>query len=138
SSSESPKTVRTHCSGCPALALHSEYAKSASSGVAPRARASWSDWTTDTSSAEEDRRQTNSSAGQRLRAGCVSGRKLPLYSSSTAWKLVPPKPKALTPATRGSGPPWIHGRASVLRKNGLSPKFALLLGFSTRSGGSTL
>ena len=37
-----------------------------------------------------------------------------LYSSSTAWKLAPPKPSALTPARRG----WsffIHGRSSVFR-----------------------
>ncbi|CAO0835310.1 hypothetical protein SMICM17S_02281 [Streptomyces microflavus] len=31
--------------------------------------------------------------------------------SSTAWALVPPKPKALTPAT--SGPVAVHSRASV-------------------------
>ena len=37
-----------------------------------------------------------------------------VYSSSTAWKLAPPKPSALTPARRG----WsflIHGRSSVFR-----------------------
>ena len=39
----------------------------------------------------------------------------PSNSSSTACALMPPNPKAFTPARRGSSPPWIHGRVSVLR-----------------------
>ena len=39
-------------------------------------------------------------------------------SSSTAWKLVPPKPKALTPARRIPPAGASHGRSSVLTVNG--------------------
>ena len=43
-------------------------------------------------------------------------------SSSTAWKLVPPKPKALTPARRIPPGGGSHGRSSVLTVNGDRPK----------------
>ena len=36
------------------------------------------------------------------------------YSSSTQWKLLPPKPRALIPARRGWTALAIHGRVSVL------------------------
>ena len=37
-----------------------------------------------------------------------------MYSSSTAWKLVPPKPKALSPARRTPPAGIVHGFSSVL------------------------
>ena len=37
-----------------------------------------------------------------------------MYSSSTRWKLVPPKPKALTPARRTPSARAAHGLSSVL------------------------
>ena len=57
------------------------------------------------------------------------------YSSSTAWKFVPPKPKALTPPLRSLPG---HGRGEGLRENGLDlsqPGFGvsmLSVGGSTR------
>ena len=39
----------------------------------------------------------------------------PVYSSSTAWKLLPPKPNALTLDRRGWPFALSHGRVSVLR-----------------------
>ena len=44
------------------------------------------------------------------------------YSSSTVWKLVPPKPKALTPARRTPASGRSHSRSSVLTRNGLWEK----------------
>ena len=61
-----------------------------------------------------------------------------MYSSSTAWKFVPPNPNALTPAVRGWSAPWTHGRASVLRYSGPPSRFAFGFGTSTSVGGSTL
>ncbi len=47
------------------------------------------------------------------------GRRCALYSSSTAWKFVPPKPKALTAARRGRSPSrWSHGSARVQSRKG--------------------
>ena len=47
--------------------------------------------------------------------GCGAA-SVPGTSSRMAWALMPPKPKALTPARRGCRPPpWIQGRVSVLR-----------------------
>src|SRR5271157_5174637 len=37
-----------------------------------------------------------------------------MYSSSTAWKLVPPKPNALTPRRRTLSAGTVHGFSSVL------------------------
>ena len=48
-------------------------------------------------------RHSSSSAGQRGTARSRSLEVAALYSSSTTWKLVPPKPKALTAARRGCG-----------------------------------
>jgi hypothetical protein len=49
------------------------------------------------------------------------------YSSSTAWKLVPPKPNALTAAQRT--PPWAtsQGRVVVLTRSGEDAQSAGLL-----------
>src|SRR6202140_4528544 len=41
-----------------------------------------------------------------------------MYSSSTRWKLVPPKPKALTPARRGVSAETVQGFSSVLTYSG--------------------
>ena len=65
---------------------------------------------------------------------CRPGR----YSSMTAWKLVPPNPKALTPAQRtplsGAG----HSRSSVFTRNGMSSQSTFGLGWSKcRLGVST-
>ena len=62
----------------------------------------------------------------------------PTYSSTATWKLLPPKPKLLTPARRGWSPPRIHGRASVPSRNGLLSRSRLGLGRSIlMDGGST-
>ena len=50
------------------------------------------------------------------------------YSSSTAWKLVPPNPNALTPAVRTPSVGGSHGRSSVLTTNGDASQS--MLGFS--------
>ncbi len=61
------------------------------------------------------------------------------YSSRAMWKLVPPKPKALTPARRGSGPEWVHSRSSVFTRNGVEAQSTFGLGsWKCRLGGSTL
>ena len=52
--------------------------------------------------------------GVERRAGGAPGR----VRASTTWKLVPPKPNALTPATRSAGAA-AQGRASVWKANGL-------------------
>jgi hypothetical protein len=41
------------------------------------------------------------------------------YSSTTTWKLVPPKPKAETPQRRGANDGRSHGRALVLTSKGI-------------------
>src|ERR1039457_5991823 len=41
------------------------------------------------------------------------------YSSTTTWKLVPPKPKAETPQRRGANEGRSHGRALVLTSKGI-------------------
>src|ERR1035441_2903029 len=62
-----------------------------------------------------------------------------MYSSSTAWKLVPPKPKALRPARRGVFAGTVHGRNSVLTYRGERAKSIAELGCSKfRLGGNTL
>ena len=60
-------------------------------------------------------------------------------SSSTAWKLVPPNPNALTPARRTPPGGGSHGRSSVLTANGDRLKSMFGLGRSAwMLGGSTL
>ena len=59
-------------------------------------------------------RKANSSAGHASTER--SGTSPSGCDSTTAWKLVPPKPKALTPATRRSA---VQGRASSRNTNGL-------------------
>jgi hypothetical protein len=54
-----------------------------------------------------------------------SGRSPSGCDSTTAWKLVPPNPKALTPATRCSA---VQGRASSRNTNGLVPGSQAWLG----------
>src|SRR5271167_3586896 len=61
------------------------------------------------------------------------------YSSKTAWKLVPPKPNALTAARRGVSPGTVHGFSSVLTYSGEWAKSMSGLGFSQcKLGGSNL
>ena len=61
------------------------------------------------------------------------------YSSMTTWKLVPPKPNALTPATRARPAATSQSRSSVLTANGDAVQSTLGLGRSKlRLGGSTL
>ena len=50
------------------------------------------------------------------------------YSSSTAWKFVPPNPKALTAATRGAPLGGSHSRSSVLTANGVAAQSMFGLG----------
>ena len=74
---------------------------------------------------------TRAASGARCRPGT--------YSSRATWKLVPPKPNALTPARRGSGPEWVHSRRSVFTRNGVAAQSTLGLGsLKCRLGGSTL
>ena len=74
-----------------------------------------------------------SSAGHSSRPWAGSSPRV--YAERTVWKLVPPKPKALTPARRSSS---IHGRATSLNTNGLFCSFQASLGRVTCSvGGST-
>ena len=70
----------------------------------------------------------------------VSARWRPgMYSSRTTWKLVPPKPNALTPAMRTPVGGVGHSRSSVLTRNGPAAKSMLGLGAAKfRLGGSTL
>ena len=55
-------------------------------------------------------------------------------SSSTAWKFVPPKPNALTPATRVAPSGTSQSRSSVLTANGVDDQSTF--GFGPRSRGS--
>ena len=84
--------------------------------------------------------KTMSSAGQSGSAEAGAGVVFPRYSSRTAWKFVPPKPKALTPARRGRPScGWSHGSACVQSRNGPSCRSSLGLGVSMPMvGGSTL
>ena len=60
------------------------------------------------------------------------------YSSTTTWKFVPPKPKALTPARRIPPSDVSHGRSAVFTANGQCAKSMVGLGCSKcRLGGST-
>ncbi len=52
------------------------------------------------------------------------------YSSSTAWKLLPPKPNELTAASLGPRDEDSHGRATVGNANGLESIFSAGLGLS--------
>src|SRR4051794_2866236 len=52
------------------------------------------------------------------------------YSSSTAWKLVPPKPNALTPATRVAPSGTSQSRRVVLTANGADDQSTFGLGRS--------
>ncbi len=62
----------------------------------------------------------------------------PAYSSSTRWKLLPPKPKELRPALRVCPAARIHGRACVFRTKGLLATSSFGLGASILIvGGST-
>jgi hypothetical protein len=79
------------------------------------------------------------SALQTLRSASL-GTRPGTCSSSTAWKLVPPNPNALTPAVRTSPPRTSQSRSSPLTRNGdrLQSRCgfgteALMLGGSTRS-----
>ncbi len=70
----------------------------------------------------------------RCRSSCAG-----MYSSSTAWKLVPPKPKALTPARRTPSAGAVQGFNSVLTYSGEWAKSISGLGCSQWTlGGSTL
>ncbi len=61
------------------------------------------------------------------------------YSSMTRWKLVPPKPNALTPATREWSAATSQSRSSVFTANGDPLQSTLELGRSKLMlGGSTL
>src|SRR3954468_24558842 len=60
-------------------------------------------------------------------------------SSSTAWKFVPPKPNALTPATRVPPLAGVQSRGSVLPANGVADQSTFALGGAKpRLGGSVL
>ena len=62
-----------------------------------------------------------------------------MYSSSTAWKLVPPKPKALRPARRTLSAATVHGFSSALTKRGEWAKSISGLGrWQFTLGGNTL
>ena len=52
-----------------------------------------------------------------------------MYSSITTWKLVPPKPKALTPARRTPSLLGSHSRSSVFTRRGDESKSIPGLGF---------
>ena len=65
--------------------------------------------------------------GSRRRSRCRPG----TYSSSTTWKLVPPKPNALTPAPRTPPRATSQSRSSVLTANGMCP--SRRLGWAARS-----
>ena len=61
-----------------------------------------------------------------------------MYSSSAAWKLVPPNPKALTPARRTPPGGCGHSRSSPFTRNGELAQSTF--GFGSRKfrlGGST-
>ena len=61
-----------------------------------------------------------------------------MCSSTTRWKLVPPKPKELIPARRTSPSFFSHGRATVFTRKGKCEKSMLGLGRSKLiEGGST-
>ena len=47
---------------------------------------------------------------------------------------MPPKPKALTPATRGSGPPWTHGRGFGVEEKRAGLEIRLAIGFLDKKG----
>ena len=68
-----------------------------------------------------------------------SGRSRPgTYSSSTAWKFVPPKPKALSPARRTPPAFTSHSRHSVFTKKGECSKSMFGFGAAKfRLGGNT-
>ena len=94
-------------------------------------------------------RRARSGAGAKARAaaftsGTANWRAPPssrpgTYSSSTAWKLVPPKPKALTPPRRTPDSGRTQSRSSVLTRKGLLAKSMSGLGREKlRLGGSTL
>ena len=75
----------------------------------------------------------------------IDARPLPLdkrpgtCSSSTAWKLVPPKPNALTPATRVAPSATSQSRNSVLTANGVDDQSTFGFGRTKpRLGGSVL
>jgi hypothetical protein len=59
------------------------------------------------------------------------------YARSTAWKLVPPKPNALTPAIR-SAASAAQGRAAAWKKKGELSCFQAALGFSMCSVGGLI
>ena len=60
-----------------------------------------------------------------------------LCPPKTTWKLVPPKPKPLTPAKRSSNGA-VHGVASLLKTNGLLSRSQAALGVVTcKVGGLT-
>ena len=75
-------------------------------------------------------RKQNSSAGHSSAPNTGSG--LPSYPLSTAWKFVPPKPKALTPAIALPGVDGPSGRACWSKKKGLvagsQPGFGTVIG----------
>src|SRR4051812_38006206 len=61
------------------------------------------------------------------------------YSSSTAWKFVPPKPNALTPATRVSPLRTSQSRSDVFTLNGVDGQSTFGFGAAKpRLGGSVL
>ena len=66
-------------------------------------------------------------------------RRMGVYSSSTAWALMPAKPNAFTPARRGeSGSAWIQGRTCRLSLKGLSGRSSRGCGCSEfKVGGRT-
>ena len=92
------------------------------------------------------RRLARAGTGRRGAAGTAIEVRCPLVvrcpgtcSSITTWKLVPPKPNALTPATRVAPSATSQSRASVLTANGDADQSRLGFGRSKfRLGGSTL
>ena len=99
----------------PARSAASEAARSAASREGPENRRSW--------------------AGSGRRRAARWG---PWYSSTVTWALVPPKPKADSPARRGWSAPEIHGRATVLGCTGQPSAASASLGAPTLIvGGST-